>query len=226
MLCGKKKQDRHLKYWLLGLTKKTADNLGIKAEEYPALFSKLIEDIKSYPSNIPSRDTTLLLWCGAATLTIRGSQKSKIGKALEKSIARAALSVIGLNEGEGIGEFQLNIGADKEVARETDAEIRTKRGKVRVEIGLIGVGNPEVIGDKIGRMSRNGVILFDMLPPNSTMWQYAQHAGVKLIQMRNNHPVEELRQHLAALDVPVQPQEILLPKIESQIKNMPLDYFS
>lgn len=34
--------------------------------------------------------------------------------------------------------------------RETDAEIRTARGFVRMEVGLIGEGNPEVIGDKVG----------------------------------------------------------------------------
>ena len=216
-------EEKNLRYWLIGLARKTATNLELKVADYPTVFDRMIDDIEKYPSDIKTRDTALLLWSGAATLTIRGSQKAKIGIALEKSLTRAALTIIGLNEEDG--QFRLNIEADEEVARQTDAEIRTVRGFMRMEVGLIGEGNPEVIGDKVGRMDRNGVIMFDALRANSTMWDTAAQRGVKLIQMRNNHPVEELRQHLHSLRVPVQAEPISSDEIEKRVMEMPLQAY-
>ncbi len=217
-------EERNLRHWLLGLTKKTADNLCVKTEDYPTVFDQMIADIEEYPSDIKTRDTALLLWAGAATLTIRGSQKAKIGIVLEKSITRAALTIIGLSEDHE--QFRLDIEADEEVSRQTDAEIQTPRGFMRMEIGLIGKGNPEVIGDKVGRMDRNDVILFDTLSATSTMWDTAEQRGVKLIQLRNNNPVEELRQHLANLNVPVQPEPISPEEVEKRVMEMPLQAFA
>ena len=217
-------EERNLRHWLLGLTKKTAVNLGVKTEDYPTVFDQMITDIEEYPSDIKTRDTALLLWAGAATLTIRGSQKAKIGIVLEKSITRAALTIIGLSEDHE--QFRLDIEADEEVSRQTDAEIQTPRGFMRMEIGLIGKGNPEVIGDKVGRMDRNDVILFDTLSATSTMWDTAEQRGVKLIQLRNNNPVEELRQHLANLNVPVQPEPISPEEVEKRVMEMPLQAFA
>ena len=218
--------EKNLRHWLIGLTKKTADNLGIKTAEYPKVFDQLIADIESYPANSQLRDTALLLWSGAATLTVRGAQKSKVGKALEKSVVRAALTIIDLDEGDAVGNFRLSIGADEEVLRETDAEIRTKRGKIRIEVALIGKGNPEVIGDKIGRMTRNDVILCDILPKGSNMWHTAEQCGVKLIQMRNNHPVEELRQHLFRFSLPVSAESIEMEEVVPRVMAIPLQAFA
>ena len=217
-------EERNLRHWLLGLTKKTADNLGVKTEDYPTVFDQMIADIEEYPSDIKTRDTALLLWAGAATLTIRGSQKAKIGIVLEKSITRAALTIIGLSEEDE--QFRLDIEADEEVSRQTDAEIQTPRGFMRMEVGLIGRGNPEVIGDKVGRMDRNDVILFDTLSATSTMWDTAEQRGVKLIQLRNNNPVEELRQHLNSLRVSVQSEPMPPDEVEKRVMEMPLQVFT
>ena len=216
-------EHKGLRYWLIGLAHKTATNLGIPADEYPSVFDQMLKDIKN-SNGLQEREMSLLLWCGAATLTIRGSQKSKIGKSLERSIARAALTVIGLQEEHG--DFRLNVGADEEVERETDAEVRTPRGYVRMEVGLIGKGNSEVISDKVGRMNRNGVILMDILPTDSTAYQTAKNNGVRLIQMRNNHPVEELRKHLFNLNVGnVHSAPISTEYVEQTILQMPLTFF-
>lgn len=213
-------EDRRMRQWLIGLTKKTAQNLGVKVGDYPSVFDDMMADIEAVArSDAESRELALLLWCGTATLTIRGSQKSKIGKSLEVAIARAALMCIGLREDDG--DFRLNVGADQEVDRETDCEIRTPRGSVRMEVGLIGQGNPEVIGDKVGRMDRNGIILMDYLPAKSSAYQTAAIRGVRLIQLRNNHPVEELREHLASLQVPVQPDSISPEEVERLVSDLP-----
>ena len=218
-------EDRRMRQWLIGLTKKTATNLGIKVADYPAVFDDVMADIEEAANPIAARrQLALLLWCGTATLTIRGSQKARIGKSLEVSIARAALTCIGLNEEQG--DFRLNVEADEEVDRETDAEVRTPRGFVRLEVGLIGVGNPEVISDKVGRMNRNAVILMDMIPPRSTAYRTAEHRGVRLIQLRNNHAVEEIRQHLSDLQVTVQANSITPQEVERSVLNMPLSAFT
>ena len=216
-------EDKRMRQWLIGLTKKTAQNLGVKAEEYTKVFDDMMEDISDATStDAQRREMALLLWCGTATLTIRGSQKSKIGKHLEGAIACAALSVIGLREGD---DFRLNVLADQEVDRETDAEVRTPRGWVRMEVGLIGEGNSEVIGDKVGRMDRNGLILMDRIPDQSAAYRTAEHAGVRLVQLRNNHPVEEVRQHLAKLNVDVKRKPITLEQVERRVLKLPLKAF-
>ena len=218
-------QDRRMRQWLIGLTKKTATNLGVKVSDYPSVFDDVMADIEAVADhNTDQRELALLLWCGTATLTIRGSQKAKIGKLLEVAIARAALTCIGLQEQRS--DFRLNVDADEEVDRETDAEIRTPRGFVRMEVGLIGVGNSEVIGDKVGRMDRNGIILMDMIPAKSTAYRTAEHDGVKLIQLRNNHAVEEVRQHLYDLRVAVQPGSITPEQVEHRVLDMPLSAFA
>ena len=108
----------------------------------------------------------------------------------------------------------------------TDAEVRTPRGFVRLEVGLIGPGNSEVIGDKVGRMDRNGMILMDMIPAKSSAYHTAEIRGVRLIQLRNNHAVEEVRQHLVSLGVPVQPEPVMLDQIETRVLGLPLEIFA
>ena len=75
-------------------------------------------------------------------------------------------------------------------------------------------------------MDRNDVILFDTLSASSSMWNTAEQKGVKLIQMRNNHPVEELRRHLSNLNVPVQPASISPDEVEKRVMEMPLQAFA
>ena len=154
-------EEKWLKLWLLGLTQKTAQNLGVKSEmrkDYQLMVKidtdEVVGQLEWDPSIIelssdklehvilsPSDTLWLLQIAGAAVLTIRGSKKAIIGKRLEKAIARAALNVLGLKENE---HFWLNIERDKEVDREIDAEIITKRGRIRIDIALIGSGNQEV----------------------------------------------------------------------------------
>lgn len=216
--------DRDLCNWLIGLTKKTAENLGVNSEEgRREVFCQPMDDIEKESDGASVRETALLIWCGAATLTVRGSMKSKAGKSLEKSIARAALMVLQLSE--ELDHFKQGIGADLEVARETDCEIRTPRGSIQLEIGLIGKGNPEVVGDRVNRVKRNSVVMVDRLASRSKMWENARIAGVKRIQMRHGNPVEELRMHLDSLGVEVVKQPISADEMGKRIMALPLDAF-
>lgn len=193
-------EQKNLLAWLLGLTHKTSVNLGVTSAEIPSVMSDLVEHVAELFAKIARPDDVdkawLLLMAGSATLTIRGSDKSTVGKQLEKVLIRAALAILGFEEGKN---FWMNIERDNEVDREADAEIESKRGRIRVEVGLIASGNQEVVEDKINRVGRNGIILFDIVGSRSRIHETADRHAVKLIQIRNNQPLVEIHRHLTPL---------------------------
>ena len=215
---------KKLRHWLIGLAIKTAENLEIERKDFPKAFEDLLELIEHEAPEEEARDVALLLWCGSATLTIRGSAKAMTGKRLEGRLVRATLTVLGLSEEDG--DFRTGIRADEEVSRETDAEVRTPRGYMHVEVGLISKGNPEVITDKVGRLNKNDVILMDLISAKSTAYKVAEERNVKLIQLRNNNPVEELRTHMHALKVlNVHDEPLTLEEVEQRVLDLPLTVF-
>lgn len=186
-----------LAWWLLGLTNKTAQNLGIRWNERAAYIEEIAQHIQEVTDNSPDfsfDDATLMLWAGAATLTIRGSRKSSAGKTLERAFLRAGLTVLGLEEG---ADFWLNMQRDAEVPREIDVEIASRRGRIRVEMGLIERGNQEVIEDKITRVGTGGMVIFDRIGPRSNARQTAANHQVCFIQIRNNRTLTEMYDFLS-----------------------------
>ena len=181
-----------LAWWLLGLTYKTARNLGISRDERPDYLEEIARHVQEAAENSPDwsfDDAMLMVWAGAATLTIRGSRKSSTGKRLERAFLRAGLAILGLQEGT---DFWLNMQRDAEVAREIDGEIASRRGRIRVELGLIEQGNQEVIEDKITRVGPGGIVIFDQIGPRSNARQTAENNQVCFIQIRNGNPLAEL----------------------------------
>ena len=191
--------DGALEWWLLGLGRKTADNLGITRDTRLGFLEEVGQHLLAVtedPDGPSFEDAMLMLWAGAATLTIRGSRKSTAGKTLERAFLRAALTVLGMQEG---ADFWLNMERDAEVPREIDAEVSSRRGRIRVEMGLIGQGNQEVIEDKIMRVGTRGMVIFDRIGPRSNAHQTAANNQVAFIQIRNNRPLEAIHEHLAGL---------------------------
>lgn len=193
----KSKELKNLLYWMMGLTQKTAINLGLKKEDYPEIMQETITYFNELFSNIKRKDfqdnAWLLMMAGSATLNIRGSQKSRVGKQFERVFLRSLLYILGFEEDEN---FWMNIGRDIEVDREADAEVETKRGRIRIEVALIAPGNQEVIEDKIARVGRNGIVLFDKLGSKTRVYQTAENSGVKLAQIRNCNPLLDVYRHL------------------------------
>ncbi|MHC4123023.1 MAG: CfrBI family restriction endonuclease [Planctomycetota bacterium] len=187
-------------YWVMGLTQKTAKNLGLKKEDLSSFFNETVMYINQLLGQIEKErfkdEAWLMMMAGAATLSIRGSKKSKIGKKFEGVFLRSLLNILGFIENES---FWMNVGRDLEVGREADAEVQSKRGRIRMDIALIASGNQEVIEDKIGRVGRNGIVIFDILGPNSQVYQTAENSGVKLIQIRNCEPLLDAYRHLENL---------------------------
>lgn len=220
-------EQRNLLHWLLGLTAKTTVNLGITNEEIPSVMTQLIEHVTHLFNAIGKEDKIdeawLLMIAGSATLNIRGSDKSKVGKSLERVLIKAALTILGLEHGTN---FWTNVQRDLEVERESDAEIQTTRGRIRVEVGLISSGNQEVTEDKIGRVGRNGIILFDKVGAKTRIYETAERHGVKLIQIRNNQPLVEIYRHIS----PLVNCELFKPPIteidiRNAVDNLPIDVF-
>ncbi len=193
-------EQNNLLFWIAGLTQKTSTNIGVSKRDLAIVIEELKHYIGDLLTNIDryeDMDTAwLLMTAGSATLNIRGSDKSKVGKALEGVIIRTILNILGLKENEN---FWMNIDRDAEVERETDCEIQTARGRIRVEVGLIAPGNQEVIEDKINRVGTNGVVLFDKVGQKTRIYDTADKHRVKLIQIRNNQPLVEMYRHLSRL---------------------------
>ncbi|MCY4464445.1 MAG: CfrBI family restriction endonuclease [Chloroflexi bacterium] len=184
--------DGSLEWWLLGLGKKTADNLGIRKSNRLQFLEEVGQHLFAATEGtggLEFKDAMLMLWAGAATLTIRGSRKSTAGKTLERAFLRAALTLLGLKEGR---DFWINMERDVEVPREVDAEIATRRGRIRVEMGLIAQGNQEVIEDKIMRVGTRGMVIFDKIGPRSSAYLTAADNQVSFIQIRNNRPLKAM----------------------------------
>ena len=186
-----------LAWWLLGLTNKTAQNLGIRRDERLDYLDEIVRHVEEVVANAPDMafdDAMLMLWAGAATLTIRGSRKSTAGKTLERAFLRAGLTILGLEEEK---DFWLNLQRDAEVPREIDVEIASRRGRIRVEMGLIERGNQEVIEDKVTRVGTGGMVVFDQIGPRSNARQTAENNQVCFIQIRNNRPLTEMYDFLS-----------------------------
>lgn len=221
-------EQKDLLHWLLGTTTKGAVNLDIVESEYSTVLSEMITHYTALLQKLDRANSIdnawLFMMAGSATLNIRGSAKSTVGKQLEKVFVRALLTILGFEQNRS---FWMNIQRDGEVERETDAEIATRRGRLRIEVGLIAQGNQEVVEDKIGRVGRNGVILFDKIGSRSRIHDTASGAGVKLIQIRGNQPLLEMYRHVQPLvDFQLTEPPSLESDMRERINALPLALFS
>ncbi len=218
---------RDLAWWLLGLTNKTAQNLGVRNQDRGDYLEEIAQHVREATENAPDfsfNDAMLMIWAGAATLTIRGSRKSSAGKTLERAFLRTGLTLLGLEEGI---DFWLNMQRDVEVSREVDVEIASRRGRIRVEMGLIERGNQEVIEDKINRVGSGGMVIFDQIGPKSNARQTAENNQVGFIQIRNNRPLTEMysflndRVNKQLVEPPSNAESII-----AAVSNLPDDFFA
>ena len=234
-------------YWTLGIGKKTAQNLELKVSNKNDIF-EFVERIKQtcqetlefdYNSIKPlsfslNDDNASLdfnemetLWIlqivGANTLTTRGSVKAKYGKLIEKLFLKVALTILGFEENKN---FWLGISSDGLVDREVDGEVQTKRGRIRIDIGLIGEGNTEVSADKLSRVEKNGIVIIDKVGSKSKFWNLAKEFRVKLIQIRHTYPLNELYSYLIdKVDFELIEPPTDVKHLKKRIAKLPTDFF-
>lgn len=180
----KKKDEKWILEWLLGLTDKAVQNiLRDNPEELENYRKKLDETLKdavedfehSYgPLNgnfqFEGKDTpinwlliiNIFLAIGAQTLTIRGSEKSTYGKLFERLVLGSLLELLGfklIDPKNPPDKLEKVFWLSTTEKRESDATIIIKPGQgVRFDIGFIGRGNPEISLDKVTRFEREMVL--------------------------------------------------------------------
>jgi hypothetical protein len=213
------KIERWVAQWMLGLTDKGVQNVlrDNKAlleqyrdryvqtcqeiiERHGQTYGELTGSLKLSNGSETSVDwlfmTYLLNTIGAQTLTIRGSEKSTIGKFFEKLVLGSLLSILGFQHiapyqpGEKV--FWLSSQNEK---RESDATLLYEIGKgVRFDIGFIGRVNPEISLDKVTRFQQAEilqgipfymatVIIVDRIGRNSRIVEMARAVNGTIVQM-------------------------------------------
>ena len=169
---------------------------------------------------------TLMTAGGGTALSVRGSDKSANGKALEREMLGALLRMLGLTQvapdTAGDNVFWLSYLDDD---RECDATVLLPGGRaVMIDLGLIGDGNPEISKDKLSRFARatelggtrrsvTTVVIVDKLSAGSSAWQAARDLGALLVQMSDSQWVTALRADLVALGLPPEPSTELAAQL-------------
>lgn len=186
--------------------------------------------------------TRLSTAIGAATLTIRGSEKSTYGKLFERLILGSVLTILGFQHVENAQSrkpekvFWLSDSSD---VRECDATIRLRPGKLaRFDIGFIGRGNPEIMKDKLTRfgseIEQNGrasfsqtFIIVDKMPNTTKTTEAAEKSGSEIIQMSMQFWALDLAKKLKtrlgySAEILAVPEENLRDYIEEKLRDVPI----
>ncbi|OIO30715.1 hypothetical protein AUJ77_02825 [Candidatus Nomurabacteria bacterium CG1_02_43_90] len=176
----KKKDEKWILEWLLGLTDKAVQNIlrdnPDELDNYrKKLDETLIDAVTDFEKNcgalegnfkFEGKDTqvswTLImkvfLAIGAQTLTIRGSEKSTYGKMFERLVLGSLLEILGftlIDHNNPPDKLEKVFWLSSTEKRESDATIIIKPGQgIRFDIGFIGRGNPEISLDKVTRFER------------------------------------------------------------------------
>ena len=135
---------------------------------------------------------------GCAELAIRGSDKSRYGKLFERLVLGSVLTILGFTlDTSGKKKRKAFWLSDTSGDRECDATLIVEPGRVaRFDIGFIGIGNPEIVRDKLSRFAREvergernssstTIVIVDRYPtgPRANSRQLAEQSGAVLVQM-------------------------------------------
>ncbi len=225
---------RLLPLWLMGLTKKGLDNIVRGRENLNDYTNKLTntfeEVVPLLENNFGEIQGTLSIsgkeinvdWnflnnlftaIGAQTLTVRGSSKSMSGKLFEKLILGAALTLFGFEYCQEVPEtidpsqklFWLSSSEEEE--REIDATVVFNQKAVRIDIGFIGKGNPEIATDKMTRFrseseigkldhSTKTIVIVDTIGTNSHMSSIAESIEGYAVEMKDELWIKHFSKYL------------------------------
>lgn len=256
--------------WLVGLTLKSIQNVlrsdTSMQKEYIQDFEKAIDEASQrceqdfgnitasfgfYDNGKTTENIKTLTWkdlarlttaIGAATLTIRGSEKSTYGKLFEHLIMGSVLSILGFEQVENSSSKKLEKVfwlSDSSALRECDATIRISPGKLaRFDIGFIGKGNSEIMKDKLSRYTQeiemNGTshfsqtfVIVDKMPSTSRTIAAALKAGAEIVQMSMQFWAvdlarkleEKLRYKSEILSIP---EDEISGYMERKLKSLPI----
>lgn len=216
----KRKDDKWILEWLLGLTDKAVQNIlrdnPAELDNYRERLDETLGDaISDFEKNCGILEgnfkfegvDTRISWAlimkiflaiGAQTLTIRGSEKSTYGKMFERLVLGSLLEILGfrlIDHNNPPEKLERVFWLSSTEKRESDATLIVKPGQgVRLDIGFIGRGNPEISLDKVTRFEREMTfgrqkhymgtyIVVDRIGENSKIEELARGIGGEIIQM-------------------------------------------
>jgi len=225
---------RLLPLWLMGLTKKGLDNIVRGRENLNDYTNKLTntfeEVVPLLENNFGRIEGTLSIngkeiivdWdflnnlftaIGAQTLTVRGSSKSMSGKLFEKLILGAALTLFGFEYCSEVpktvdpSQKLFWLSSSEEEEREIDATVVFNQKAVRIDIGFIGKGNPEIATDKMTRFrseseigkvdhSTKTIVIVDTIGTNSHMSSIAESIEGYAVEMKDELWIKHFSKYL------------------------------
>ncbi|TYS31024.1 CfrBI family restriction endonuclease [Bacillus pumilus] len=225
---------RLLPLWLMGLTKKGLDNIVRGREnlnDYTNKLTNTFEEVVPLLENnfgeiqgtlsINGKDinvdwnflNNLFTAIGAQTLTVRGSSKSMSGKLFEKLILGAALTLFGFEYRQEVpgtidpSQKLFWLSSSEEEEREIDATVVFNQKAVRIDIGFIGKGNPEIATDKMTRFRSESeigkldhltktIVIVDTIGTNSHMSSIAESIEGYAVEMKDELWIKHFSKHL------------------------------
>ena len=228
------KAEKWLYEWMLGLTDKGFQNvlrddstaIGQYAKTFAENLEALAEQTRKEHGDLSCRikladdhevvfdwHAVLSLFCtiGSQTLAIRGSEKSTYGKLFERLVLGSVLTALDFEHtsfppAKISGVFWLS---SKIGEREADATILVAPGQaIRLDLGFIGRGNPEITKDKISRFERDlevnrrryhsaTVVIVDRVGQSTGLIEQAKRVGAHIIEMSMSYWPKKLAHLLA-----------------------------
>lgn len=210
--------ERTVSLWILGLTKKGFDNIiGTSNKTYSVIdyCKKYINEIDYTLKSENDEEITLtrrlnyikIISSSSLSLAIRGSMKSMTGKLLERLILGLSLSSFNFtfiphdelkdyNFKKDKVYFWLSDTEEKN-GREKDATIIYNNKAINIDIGLIGIGNPEIASDKLTRYrsqlninnktyNAHTIVIVAFKNSGQTIDQAAKESNTDIISINNN----------------------------------------
>ena len=198
--------------WICNLTKKGYDNI---LQGNPQLLMEWASSLTESVNNIPYGDVESHIKNIAiynASIAKKGGLKSAFGNLFEHLLLFSSLSSLGLRycpshelKAAAGPAFSLDINE----GRQCDARIHTglvQPGKIDIDIGFIGKGNPEIIADKTQRFGNilgggekpleHTIIIVSAIPKDAQLVvRQASLLGAKVITMSGNNWLYELYDH-------------------------------
>lgn len=225
---------RLLPLWLMGLTKKGLDNIVRGRENLNDYINKLTNTLEEVVPllehnfgkiegsiSVNGKEinvdweflNNLFTAIGAQTLTVRGSSKSMSGKLFEKLILGAALTLFGFEYRPRVPEIidpsqkLFWLSSSEEEEREIDATVVFDQKAVRIDIGFIGKGNPEIATDKMTRFRSEGeigslhhttktIVIVDTIGTNSHMSSIAESIAGYAVEMKDELWIKHFSKYL------------------------------
>jgi hypothetical protein len=223
-------QEKSYINWFVGLTGKSIQNV-IRdnpsnllrfIDDFGKHCDRIVENIKNEFGDISGfikfKNTELpIKWksmiyvftaVGTSTLAIRGSEKSLYGKLFEKLILGSMLEVLGFEyvdkDKSKKNKNVFWLSSQNDDTRESDATILLELGSaVRIDIGFIGRGNPEIALDKVSRFERefelNGIhyysstiVIVDTIGERSKIVELARRIKGHIIQMNMSNWLKDI----------------------------------